>query len=99
MIPVYKAGGAWKTKEGVEYTSEIVHTAIELKKRLANGWVRNLSELKKAEPKAEDNKSGEQMSDRERFLRDEIEKLTGKKPGGRSTVETLEKQYAELSEG
>ena len=36
---------------------------------------------------------------RSAFLRDELEKLTGKKPGGRSTVETLEKQYTELSEG
>ena len=92
MIPLYKLGGDWK-KDGVEYTVEIVHSAAALKKHLSNGWVRSFSELK---GKPVDNKAGEEMSERGRFLRDEIEKLTGKKPGGRSSIESLEAKYAEI---
>lgn len=36
--------------------------------------------------------------DRETFLRNEILKITGKKPGGNSKLETLEKTYADLLE-
>ena len=36
--------------------------------------------------------------DRENFLRDEIFRITGKKPGGNSKLETLEKTYADLLE-
>lgn len=45
---------------------------------------------------ADDLKDDEVGSDREAFLRAELKKL-GRKPGGRSSLETLEKQYAELS--
>ncbi len=41
-----------------------------------------------------------QTEDKERksFLLDEIEKLSGSRPGNRSGVESLEKQYSELTE-
>lgn len=35
--------------------------------------------------------------DRRAFLLDEIERLSGKRPGGNSKTETLEQRYAELA--
>lgn len=45
------------------------------------------------------NASGEDGNDdeRRRFLLDEIERLSGNRPGNRTKDETLEKQYAELT--
>lgn len=89
MIHVYKHGGAW-VRDGIEYTVDVVpHAKAQV--LLSEGWVKSFDELKNH---GEDVDGG----DRERFLRDEIERVTGKKPGPRSSIETLEAKYAELTE-
>lgn len=55
-----------------------------------SGWVESIDQLKK--PEAND------MSDEERELRDEYEKLTGKKAGGRAKLETIRKMVEEAKE-
>ncbi len=52
-----------------------------------------ISSPKKQEPSVDDDTD---ESKRERFLRDEIKKLTGNPPAGRASLKTLEKQYADL---
>ena len=72
------------TKE--EYHRAVICTA-SLDAFLGLGFVRNVSELKESE-------SG---SDYEKELRDKIKAL-GEKPGGRSSIDTLEKQLARLQD-
>ena len=87
MIHVYKAGGAWKAADGTEYTVKAVQSADEFIKQ---GWKLTLAEVA-----AEVEKTGVDGGEYERQLRDKIKALGGK-PAGRSSVERLEAQLAEL---
>lgn len=89
MIHVFKHGGAW-VKDGIEYTVDVVPHA-KAAVLLSEGWVKSFDELKNHNETVDGG-------DRERFLRDEIERISGKKPGPRSSIETLEAKYDELTE-
>ena len=79
---VYKQGGDWE-KDGIKYTIDYINPVF-LNEYLFDGWVSNFDELKDA--------SGD---DYESELREKIKALNGK-PGGRSSIATLEKQLKEL---
>ncbi|AUR85653.1 coil containing protein [Vibrio phage 1.079.O._10N.286.45.E9] len=95
MKHVYKLGGERKTKDGTEYTIEAVDDN-KFHLYLANGWVADIGDLNCIE--AEYEVVAESGSDYESELRDKIKALNGK-PGGRSSIETLEKQLKELQNG
>ncbi|AUR83504.1 hypothetical protein NVP1036O_06 [Vibrio phage 1.036.O._10N.286.45.C3] len=95
MKHVYKLGGERKTKDGTEYTIEAVDDN-KFHLYLANGWVADIGDLNCIE--AEYEVVAESGSDYEVELRDKIKALNGK-PGGRSSIETLEKQLKELQNG
>lgn len=79
---VYKQGGDWE-KDGIKYTIDYINPSF-LNEYLFDGWVSSFDELKDA--------SGD---DYESELREKIKALNGK-PGGRSSIATLEKQLKEL---
>ncbi len=83
MKHVYKLGGNLK-RDGVAFSIKCVNIS-EVQDYLDDGWVDSFNALRVDE-------SG---SDHERFLRDEIERITGKKPGGRCSIDTLEKMHAD----
>lgn len=84
MLHVFKKGGAWKTKQGEEYTVKAVHNH-EFHDYLADGWFSSL----------EDCFALVSDDDYKKELRDQIKALGGK-PAGSSSVEKLEKQLEEL---
>lgn len=89
MIHIYKHGGSW-TRDGIEYTVEVV-SYKRIEQRLAEGWVRSFEELKNHDEAVD---GGE----REKFLRKEIKRMSGKNAGPASSMETLEARYKELKE-
>ena len=94
MKHFYKAGGDWKTEDGFEYTIKAVEWKEE-EDYLADGWCASLDDVRSGntpEPESEP-----EMDDHERSLRDQIKALGGK-AAGRSSVETLEKQLAQMQE-
>jgi hypothetical protein len=84
MLHVFKKGGAWKTRQGEEYTIKAVQ-AHEFHDYLADGWFSCL----------EDCFALVSEDEYEKELRDQIKALGGK-AAGRSSIETLEKQLEEL---
>ena len=97
MLHVFKKGGAWKTKQGEEYTIKAVQ-AHEFHDYLAEGWFTELEDCFAIE--AEEGSDcfaieAEEGSDYEAELRFKIKELGGK-PAGRSSIEKLEKQLEEL---
>lgn len=92
MKHVFKAGGEWKNEKGVDYTVKAVSDS-NFHVYLTNGWYANLDDALAIEQEVP-----EQGSDYEANLREEIKALGGK-PGGRSSIETLEKQLKELKDG
>ena len=95
MKHVYKLGGERKTKDGTAYTVEAVN-ADKFHLYLANGWVADIGDLNCIE--AEYEVVSEEGSEYEANLREQIKALGGK-AGGRSSIETLEKQLKELQNG
>jgi len=98
MIHVFKLGGDWKTKDGTDYTIRAINHE-ESPKFIGNGWYSSLEDAKAIphEPDTAklDNEGGEPMSEYEAELRENIKALGGR-AGGRSKIETLEKQLKEL---
>jgi hypothetical protein len=88
MIHIYTNGGDW-SRDGIEYTVKTVHFN-DLEDHLDDGWFRSFDEMKGNLP--------ESGSDYEAEIRAKIKSLGGK-PAGRSSIETLEKQLAELESG
>ena len=103
MIHVFKQDkdGAWKDELGRPYAIQTC-TQAEARIYTLNGWHYSLDEAMntkalEAPEKPQDNEGGEDMSEYEAALREEIKALGGK-PAGRSKIETLEKQRDELLE-
>jgi len=104
MKHVYKLGGIYKTKDGQSFDVKCVNDAS---KYVGNGWFYSLEDALAIDGQfssSDDNKefkvgmSGsvpESGSDYEKELRQKIKNLGGK-PAGRSSLATLEAQYAEL---
>lgn len=90
MIHVFKKDGAWKTKDGVEYTVKHIQESLK-SEYLSEGWCLNLDDALAIESTAVPESGSEYEAD----LRAKIKELGGK-PGGRSSIETLENQLAEL---
>lgn len=87
MIHVYKSGGAWK-KGDQSYTIKAVNNhKVDL--YLNDGWYSQLDDALAIEV------IPELGSDYESELREKIKALGGK-AGGRSSIETLEKQLENL---
>ena len=89
MKHLYKAGGDWKTLEGVAYTIKAFND-LDADKAITDGWKRSLEDIK-----TEVKGSGVDGGDYERQLRDRIKQLGGK-AAPRSSVERLEEQLKEL---
>lgn len=87
MKHFYKPGGDWKTECGIEYTVKAVDFRDFARYRAAK-WLESLDDLIEYVNSDDDH-------DYESELRERIKELGGK-PAGRSSVETLEKQLAEL---
>ena len=98
MIHVFKQDkdGAWKDEAGRSYSIQTCSKS-EAKIYVLNGWFYTLEEAfnKPLIESPKDNDGDEPMSDYESQLRDKIKALGGR-AGGRSKIETLEKQLAEL---
>lgn len=92
MIHVYKSGGKWKTKGGQDYTIKAISLS-QKNKHIDDGWFLSLEDALAIESTSDP--IPEQGSDYEVKLRAEIKELGGT-PGGRSSIETLEKQLASL---
>lgn len=90
MIHVFKQGGNWKDKNGDSYTIKAIHES-KRSAFLDDGWFLSLEDAMAIELVA----IPESGSDYEAELRAKIKELGGK-PGGRSSIETLESQLAEL---
>lgn len=88
MKHFYKPGGDWKTECGIEYTVKAVDFRDFARYR-ATKWFESLGDL------IEYVNSNDDQDDYESELRERIKELGGK-PAGRSSVETLQKQLAEL---
>jgi hypothetical protein len=86
MIHIYKHGGAWN-RDGIDYTVKVV-SFKRLEDCLSKGWVESFEELKTSDEEVDGGS-------RERYLRDEIYRITGKKPGPASKMETLERLHKE----
>ena len=95
MKNVFKQVGNWKDSQGRDYTVKSVSNK-EFSEHIDNGWFANLADCFAIE--AEFEEIPEQGSDHEAELREEIKALGGK-PGGRSSIKTLEKQLKELQNG
>ena len=91
MIPLYKRGGPHK-KEGVEYSFKSVSPS-DVNNYLNKGWFREFKDVTIEEAEFKEVK----IDAYETELRDAIKALNGK-PGGRSSIETLEKQLKELQD-
>jgi rubrerythrin len=87
MIQIFKAGGPHR-KDGISYYFKAV-SSLDVENYIDDGWVRDLNELQVTPEKG---------SKYEADLRAKIKALGGK-PGGRSSIETLEKQLEELQNG
>lgn len=88
MIHIYKLGGDW-VRDGVKYTVDVTSFS-KLNEKISNGWFKSFEEMKES--------ISEDGSDYEAELRAKIKALGGK-AGGRSSIETLEKQLKELENG
>ncbi len=95
MKNVYKQGGAWTDKKGREYTVKSV-SSKSFRRYIESGWYEHLDDCFAIE--AEYKTIPEQGSEYEADLRAKIKELGGK-PGGRSSIKTLEKQLEELKNG
>ena len=95
MKNVYKQGGDWKDKQGRKYTVKSVSNK-DLYTYLDSGWFSQLDDCFALE--AEFEVVQESGSEHEAELRKEIKALGGK-AGGRSSIETLEKQLEGLKNG
>lgn len=95
MKHVYKLGGERVSACGKNYTIKAVNND-EFYDHLANGWFASLDDADCIE--AEFEVIQEEGSDHEAELRAKIKALGGK-AGGRSSIETLEKQLKELENG
>jgi hypothetical protein len=94
MKHVYKPGGDWKDSQGRDYTVKAVHNH-DFYDHLDDGWSSQLEDCFSLE--ADFEVVTEQGSDYEAQLRLLIKSLGGK-PGGRSTIKTLEAQLKKLEE-
>lgn len=107
MKHIFKPDGAWKDKDGFEYSVKSVDYR-DIEGFISNGWFKSLEDAKAIqhepikpvlpEPKhTEDNQDdlGVDGGAYERELRDKISALGGT-AGGRSSIATLEKKLAEL---
>lgn len=90
MIHVFKKEGAWKTKNGSSYTVKHINESLK-SDYIDDGWFLNLDDALAIESEIVQ----ESGSDYEAELRAKIKDLGGK-AGGRSSIETLENQLAEL---
>ena len=95
MKNVYKKGGAWTDKKGRYYTVKSV-SSKSFRVYIESGWFEQLDDCFALE--ADYEVIPEKGSDYEAELRDKIKKLGGK-AGGRSSIETLEKQLKGLQDG
>ncbi|MEL7287155.1 MAG: hypothetical protein AAGJ57_06640 [Pseudomonadota bacterium] len=91
MKHVYKSGGDRVSPRGDNYTIKVVNND-DFYDYLANGWFASLEDAISIEGVLEEG------SDYEAELREKIKALGGK-AGGRSSIETLEKQLKELEDG
>lgn len=89
MQLLYKAGGDWKTDDGVAYTVRAFNDS-DISEALSSGWKRSAESIE-----AEVKSSGVDGGDYERQIRDKIKQLGGK-AAPRSSIERLEEQLAEL---
>ena len=89
MIHIYKHGGDW-VRNDIEYTVKVV-SLKRLQDYLERGWVRTFAEL-------ESHSENVDGGDRERVLRSEIKRMSGKNAGPASSMKTLENKYSELLE-
>lgn len=94
MIHMYKLGGN-RCRNGVNYSIESVNTT-EIEDYVSNGWSFSLDDANCIDTEYE--VISETGSDYEAELREQIKALGGK-AGGRSSIETLEKQLKELQNG
>lgn len=90
MIHVFKKDGAWKAKNGSTYSIKHIQDSIK-SDYLNDGWRLSLEDALAIDSEVIE----ESGSDYEAELRAKIKALNGK-PGGRSSIETLENQLAEL---
>lgn len=93
MKNVFKQGGDWVDSFGRNYTVKSVSNK-EFDNFVSNGWYSDLEDCFAIE--AEFEEIPEPGSNYEAELREEIFKLSGKRAGGRSSIETLEKQLEVL---
>lgn len=97
MKHIFKPDGAWRDKDGFEYTIKAVDYR-DIDDFISKGWFKSLEDAKaiQHEPtKPALNDLGVDGGMYERELRDKISALGGK-AGGRSSIETLEAKLAEL---
>lgn len=97
---MYQLGGAWKTKEGVDFTIK-AFTRQERKKLLGNGWFDSLEDamaIPAVVEVIEEVKQITSSSQLKDFLREQITSLGGTFDK-RSGVEKLEEQLAGLQDG
>jgi len=90
---LYKAGGAWKTEDGVEYTIKAFDRLGGRAAIKSGDWYKSLEDALAIE--AEFVKEDDEH---EKQLRDKI-KLRGGSPAGRSSLKTLEAQLKGLEDG
>lgn len=92
MLHVFKQGGEWKDSDGFEYTIKAINPSDRVK-FLEDGWYTSLENAKAIQ--LDETDYGVDGGEYERDLRDKIKALGGK-PAGRSSIERLEQQLADL---
>lgn len=90
---LYKAGGAWKTEDGVEFTIKAFDRLGGRAAIKSGDWYKSLEDALAIE--AEFSKEDDEH---EKELRGKI-KLLGGSPAGRSSIKTLEAQLKGLEDG
>ena len=93
---LYKAGGPWKTKDGVEYTIKAFDRLGGRAAFKTGDWYKSLKDALAIEAESEVVK--EEGSEHEKELRANIKALGGS-PAGRSSIKRLEAQLEELKNG
>lgn len=89
MQLLYKAGGGWKTADGIAYTVRAFNES-DIADAVDSGWALSVDDIS-----AEVKEAGVDGGDYERQIRDRIKQLGGK-AAPRSSIERLEAQLAEL---
>lgn len=93
---LYKAGGAWKTSDGIEYTVKAFDRLGGRAAIKTGEWYKSLEDALAIE--AESEVISEYGSEHEKELRANIKALGGK-AAGRSSIKRLEAQLEELENG